>query len=218
MKKTFILGLTTMLTLGSLAPVAHAENVNENNNYLVEINELESYSLDESTPSFVLEVAPYVYKNEQGLLSIDNNISEDMYIKNNVEELEESFKLINEQVLAGKLTINDDLSITSNNMITTFSSNSKGYTSKKYWWGEKATYTNKQAKAAVKQTNSAAIDTALIGAGTLLIPVYGPGFAPIVGLTSAYLFNLADDMSKANKGKGIVVNMTWAFVYTVKSR
>lgn len=216
MKKPFILGLTTMLTLGSLTgtllPAAHA-SVNEN--YSTEVKESVSSSLTENLPSSVLEVAPYVHKNDQGFLYVDNDIPSDLYIENNVADLEKSFENINAQVASGLVTINDDLSITSKQIVT-FAS--KGYTSKKYWWGEKATYTNSQAKTAIKQTNAAAYDTALIGAGTLFIPAFGTGFAAVSGLTTAYLFNLANDMDNANKGKGIIVNMTWALVYTTKSR
>ena len=216
MKKPLILGLTTMVTLGSLAgslaPAAHAsENEVASSSLTENVLEVASSSLTEN----VLEVAPYVYKNDQGLLSVDNNIPRYLYIENDVEALEKRFETINAQVANGEVTINDDLSITSNMMTTRAS---KGYTSETFWWGEKATYTNAQTKTAVQQTNSAAIDTALIGAGTLFIPVFGSAFAPIVGLTSAYLFNLADYMSTANKGKGIILNMTWAFIYSTESR
>ncbi|WP_399628596.1 hypothetical protein [Sporosarcina sp. SG10008] len=217
MKKTLILGLSTMLTLGSLggtlAPSAHAsENPsNEVREALVSTGA----TLTNDASSSILEVAPYVHKNDQGLLYVDNNIPRDVYIENNVEELEKQFERINTQVRSGQLTINDDLSITSNQM-TTFAS--KGYTSEKFWWGEKATYTNAQTKAAVKSTNAAGFDTALIGAGTLFLPFFGVGFAAVSGVTSAYLFNLANDMDNANKGRGIILNMTWALVYTTESR
>lgn len=216
MKKPIILGLTTMLTLGSLVgtqvPAAHA-NVNEN--YSNEVKESVTSSLTENIPSSVLEVAPYVHKNDEGFLYVDNNIPSEIYINNNVENLEKYFENINIQVAAGLITVNDDLSITSK-MMTTFAS--KGYTSKTYWWGEKATYTNAQTKTAVKQTNAAGFDAALIGAGSIFLPIVGTAFASVSGLTSAYLFNLANDMDNANRGKGIILNMTWALVYTTESR
>lgn len=216
MKKIVTLGLSTMLALGSLVPVASA-SANSNENYSIKVQESASSSLTltEDLPSSVLVVAPYVHKNDQGFLYIDKNIPEDIYTTYNVVELEKSFEEINAQVASGVLTINDDLSITSNEIVTM---SSKGYTSKRYWWGEKATYTNTQAKTAARQAQSAAVDTALITAGTLFIPVFGQGFAAISGLTSAYLFKLSDSMTVKNKGKGVIVNMTWALVFTVESR
>lgn len=213
MKKTVIFGLSTMLALGSLAPAASA-----NENYSIKAQKSASSSLtltEDNLPSSVLAVAPYVHKNDQGFLSVDENIPEDIYNLYKVADLEKSFEDINAQVASGLLTINDDLSITSN-MMTTFAS--KGYTSQTYWWGEKATYTNAQAKVAAQQAQSAAIDTALITAGTFFIPVFGPSFAGVGTLTSAYLFKLSDSITTKNKGRGVIVNMTWALVYSVESR
>lgn len=215
MKKIVIFGLSIMLALGSLAPAASASS---NENYSIKVQKSASSSLtltEDDLPSSVLTVAPYVHKNDQGFLYVDKNIPEDIYTLYNVADLEKSFEDINAQVASGLLTINDDLSITSNAIVTM---SSKGYTSTTYWWGEKATYTNAQAKVAAQQAQSAAVDTALISAGTFFIPVFGSAFAGVGGLTAAYLFKLSDSITTKNKGRGVIVNMTWALVFTVESR
>lgn len=211
MKKPLILGMTTMLALGSLSgtltPSAHA-----NENTPNEVSEtVEGSVLTEEVSNPVTEVGPYVHKDEQGFLYIDKNIPEDVYIENNVQELEEKFAEINAQVENGQVTVNDDLSITSN-MMTTFAS--KGYTSKTFWWGERATYTNAQTKSAVKSINSAAVNIGFGGAMAFFLPLAS---VP-AGVTAAYLYKVGNSMTNANKGRGVILDMTWALVYKTKSR
>lgn len=216
MRKILILGLTTILTLGflggNLAPSAYAS---ENTSFKVRESVVPTENLvNKDVPESVLEVAPYVHKNEQGLFYVDENIPTDIYIKNNVEDLEKHLEEINAQVTSGEVTINDDLSITSN-MMTPYAS--KGYTSEKRWWGEIATYTNAQANKAVRDTAVAAAQFGFGALGLYAIPLLGVLAAP-VGITGGYLTLLAAKMDAANKGRGVILNMTWAFAFTVKSR
>jgi len=214
MKKTLIFGLSSVLALGSLsgvmAPTAHAS---ENSSYEATKSftsvELTKVSPEESS-TFISEVTLYVHKNDQGFLYVDSSIPNDTYIKYDVAQLEKSFEEINAKVENGIVTVNDDLSITPT--FQTFAK--KNFTSEYFWWGERGIYTNQQAVDANKAVNKAAIDVGFIGALTAWIP----GFAGVTGLTSAYLFKLGNDMESKNKGKGLIIDVTWALTYTIESR
>ena len=125
--------------------------------------------------------------------------------------MEASFEDINAQVAKGQLEVNDDLSITDKSF-STFAS--KGYTSKTFWWGERATYTNSQTKKAVEQLQDAATDINFIAVAIAWIPT----LSVPTGVTSAYCGKLAKSMKSKNKGKGVILDMTWALAYKVKSR
>ncbi|MED3759360.1 hypothetical protein P4555_09825 [Peribacillus frigoritolerans] len=213
MKKTLILGVTTMLALGavggsfgSLTTTAHASENSSN-----EITELPNATDVEDFSTTISEVEPYVHKNDQGFIYVDSSIPQDIYIKYNVDMLEESFEKINKQVASGQVIVNDDLSIT-NKGIALYAS--KGYTSKTYWWGKKATYTNAQTKSAVSSLEDAAFNVGSIAAATFWLPA----IAGVTGITGVYCGALAKKMKSKNKGKGVILNMTWALAYTVKSR
>ncbi|MGE6718776.1 hypothetical protein ACQKGD_15550 [Peribacillus frigoritolerans] len=213
MRKTLILGVTTMLTLGSLngslATIAHA---NENENPSNKITELTRASLTKVSSDSILEVAPYVHKDDQGFLYVDSNIPRDIYIKNKVKVLEKSFKDINKQVANGQVVVNDDLSITKKSGFTTFAS--KGYTSETFWWGQRAKYTNSQTKSTVKQLENAGQDIGFLAAALVWLPAIGG----ITGISAAYCGKLAKSMKSKNNGNGVILDMTWALVYSVKSR
>ncbi|AOH53367.1 hypothetical protein ABE28_003305 [Peribacillus muralis] len=213
MKKTINLGVATMLalgavggTFGSLTTTAHASENSSN-----EITEVPNATEVEDTTTLISEIESYIHKDAQGFLYVDSDIPIDLYNEYKVDLLEEYFEEINEQVANGQVEVNDDLSIIDKSF-TTFAS--KGYTSKKFWWGERATYTNAQTKKTVGQLEDAGIDIAFIGAAYLLLPPIAGG----VGLTSAYCGKLAKSMKSKNKGKGVIVDMTWALAYKVKSR
>ncbi|TMU83438.1 hypothetical protein FGG79_19715 [Bacillus sp. BHET2] len=215
MKKTLILGATTMITIGafngSLTTFAHASESPTN-----EITKLSGASLTEDASASISEVAPYIHKDSKGFLYVDSNIPRDIYINNKVELLEESFKEINMQVANGQVVINGDLSITNKSNFKTFASAkaSKGYTSKTYWWGERATYTNSQTKTAVQQLQDAAIHEGFVAAALFWLPP----IAGVGGITGAYCGKLASSMKSHNKGKGVILDMTWVLAYSVKSR
>jgi hypothetical protein len=214
-RKAFILGATTIITLGfsngSLSAIAHA-----NENISNEITRLQEASLTEDASELILEVAPYVHKDEQGFLYVDHNIPQDIYTKNEVDVLEESFREINRQVENGLVVVNDDLSISNKSKFQAMASasTSKGYTSKTYWWGIRATYTDSQAKKAIKQLEDASDHEQTLG--TVLF--WLPPVAGIAGITGLYCKNLGKSMKSHNKGKGVILDMTWALTYKVKSR
>ena len=220
MKKPLVLGLTTMLTLGTLAPIAQAnENTSDETTELPKVlvtettlDELPESLITENSSDIISEVEPYVHRDKQGFLYVDNSIPRELYIQNKVDLLEKSFEEINKQVESGQVVINDDLSITSNRF-TTFASGN-GYTSETFWWGERATYNNAQTKSAVKSLTDASIDITFIAAATFWVPSIAAGSM----LTAAYCGKLGKDMDAKNKGKGVILDMTWVLAYTVKSR
>ncbi|KAA0562287.1 hypothetical protein F0342_17890 [Bacillus sp. CH30_1T] len=216
MKKALILGATTILTLGFssgfLSNIAHA-----NENISNEITGLPVASLAEDASEVIFEVAPYVHKNDQGFLYVDSSIPQDVYIKNELAVLEKSFEEINRQVKNGQVVVNEDLSITNlsvTNKYKFMAAARKGYTSKTYWWGVRATYTDSQAKKAIKQLEDAS-DTEQDYATILF---WLPPVAGIAGITGVYCKKLGKAMKSHNKGKGVILDMTWALTYKVKSR
>lgn len=216
MKKAVILGVSSMLTLGFFSPSlgSVAEASGSQKEVITETKATSNPGTEEASVS-VSEVAPYVHKNDQGHLYVDQDIPMDVYVQNEVSSLEKSFEEINKQVDSGQLVVNEDLSITNKLDDAIFAkAASKGYTSKTYWWGERATYTNYQTKVAVKQLRDAAIDTAFNSVYAVIIPPV----AAVTSLTAAYLNKVAKSMENANRGNGVILDMTWALAYSVKSR
>lgn len=233
MKKPLILSMTTMLALSTLsmnlAPSAYAsENsvnqIEETTASEREVSDkkilfrenvaklLEEREMVRQVDAGIAAVEPYVLTDANGMFYIDKNIPTDVYEKYNVQDLEKEFAEINLQVKNNEVEINDDLSITSNQVETL--AKKKGYTSKRFWWGERATYTNTQAKNAISQLNSAAINIGFGGALTFWLPLAS---VP-AGITAYYCHKLGDSMSRANKGRGVILDMTWALTYKTKSR
>lgn len=216
MKKTIILGVTSMLALGSLSGFAHADEKTSNvstksHGATLNVNVPNLHASTEDASESISEVAPYVHKNDQGFLYVDSNMPEYIYIKNQVDLLEKSFEEINKQVANGQVVVNDDLSITNKSMITPFATKPKSET---FWWGVRTTYTNSQTNSAVKELTTAGVNNALGGAALFWLPTIGG----IVTLSGAYCLKLADSMSSHNKGKGVILDMTWVLAWSCESR
>jgi hypothetical protein len=118
-------------------------------------------------------------------------------------------------VANGQVVVNDDLSIANkSNFQASFAAASKGYTSKTYWWEVRATYSNSQAKTAIKQLQDAADHEQFLLASLFWLPPV----AGIGGIIGAYCQKLEKTMKSHNKGKGVILDMTWALTYKCKSR
>lgn len=87
-----------------------------------------------------------------------------------------------------------------------------------FWWGERTTYSNSQTNHAVKALNAAAAQNALLSSVIAIVPILGQPFGIIGGITSGYLALFAARMDLANKGNGVVTDVTRALVFTIKSR
>lgn len=94
-----------------------------------------------------------------------------------------------------------------------------------HWWGYTRYANNKNTKKLINRFNTASNGAWVVCGGTAsasyLFPVSAPYTGLVSGLTgmaAGYWGLLATRMSAKNKGKGVIVNMTWVLVFTVKSQ
>lgn len=152
-------------------------------------------------------------ENNQFVLNLPENVVIDDVT---YQSLVSNIAIANEEITNSNATINPVTKEITETGFVVFSS--KGYRSQKFWWGERATYTNAQTNSAVKQLNVAAAQIGFGAVGLAFIPVVGTAAGGTAGITAAYLTLLSAKMDAANKGRGVIVDMTWALVFTVKSR
>lgn len=170
-----------------------------------------SVSIESKEPEEMIdEVAPYIYKNSEGHLAVSDSIPEDIYERNNVFQLEQTFKETNKQVDARQAVVNDDLTITD----FTKSTRARGVSFNRYWWGVQSVYTNAATRQAIRDFNYYA---AGVGVGSAAL-AWLPAIGGIGGFIAAYSGLLANRFEANNRGRGVTLNMTWALVYDVKSR
>ena len=93
------------------------------------------------------------------------------------------------------------------------------------WWGYTRYANNSNSKKMVKELNSKANGLSGAGATAALVGCIVPVTKPITavisasnGIGSAYFKLVAEKIEDKNKGKGVIIKMTWAFVFTVQSQ
>lgn len=228
MRKTFIstavcsLLFPTLLSPAVSVKASEVDKISTSNisnvspstmDHLVKLND-ETHNIEsQPTVEEIQSLDLFVFvENNQFVLKLPEGIEVDDVTYNAVVS---SINKANEEITKNNATINEITKTIDTNEITLFSS--QGYTSQKFWWGERGIYTNAQTNAAVKQGNVAAAQIGLGTAFLAFIPLLGP-LAAGTGVTAAYITLLTSKMDAANNGRGVIVDMTWALVFTVKSR
>lgn len=150
-------------------------------------------------------------ENNQFIFSLPDHVEID---EATYEAVILNISMTNEEIAKNDGTIDPNTKVINTNEISIFSS---GYTSQKFWWGERATYTSAQTTRAVKDTYVAAAQIGLGTLGLAAIPFLQVLAVP-TGITGGYLTLLASKMDAANKGRGVILDMTKALAFTVKSR
>jgi len=177
----------------------------ENHTFSQQQNEIKNLSTNQQ--DMIKSVQKYVTVND-GKIEFIKDIPQNEYKKYNLEELQKHFNFLNSQVAQNKITINQDLSISSKTISTLAVYGEWTY----HWWGYDRKFNNKQAKAYVNELNDLVAYGNLAGAAAAaLMPIVGGA----VVVTAQYYNLLANRVTANNKGNGVYVGMTWAIVFTV---
>ena len=200
---------TVTPTIASAAEFSNAENVVEEVHTINEDTTVEEEQTAEELQSLDQFVS---VENNQFVLNLPDYVEIDDATYN---ALVSSIDTANTEVVNNNATIDPNTKTINTNEMTLFAT--KGYSSKKFWWGERATYSNTQTIKAVKEINVGAAKIALGAGGMAFIPVLNTA-AATAGVTAGYLILLSSKMDAANKGRGVIVDVTWALIFTVKSR
>lgn len=111
------------------------------------------------------------------------------------------FDELNQLALDGVITINEDLSIQDNSITANAVYGSWTY----HWWGYDRKFNNAQTTQYYNY-----LLTLAAGGGAFLPPV-----AAIAGVSSGYWALLATRVNANNKGRGVLVEVTWVAVFDV---
>lgn len=201
MKRIISSLVVLMLLLGIVSP-SYA-TVNENKKINKELSKL-----DKEQAKMIKEVEPYVKVTEKGTLTLEN-VPKKFYNKYKLEKLEEHFDSLNESILNGDLTVNEDLSI-QDNSISTYAVYGKWTY---HWWGYDRLMSNSYANWYANEY----IPTVAAG-GTIITGATAP-FPPIsavAGITTGTLLLLQARINANNEGNGVYVGVTWVLVFNVE--
>lgn len=179
-----------------------------------------------SQNEFIEESNEFVEVSEDGLIELElpdyllERISEEEY-----GVYLEAINRINELIEQGdlKATKNGTLYETSDDELVVQGGNVDKMVY--HWWGYTRYANNKNTKKIINRFNTVSNGAWVVCGGTAsasyLFPVSAPYTGLVSGLTgmaAGYWGLLATRMSAKNKGKGVIVNMTWVLVFTVKSQ
>lgn len=167
----------------------------------------------ENSDLFIAEVEPYIYKTMQGTIEIGNYPeSFSSTYSNEIERLEAYLVPLNQQVLDGTLRVTDDLAFA-----PTAQLRAAGNGATIYWWGYQYIFNKSQGLNFAKAMEDLSYGT--LSMGTFL-SLFGLGKigTPLGALGGPYYKQIAKKVRDKVTSKGVIVNITHAAVFTVKSR
>lgn len=214
MKKviSIILSLVLLLTMSITCFAAETKT-----DYL---SENKNTTLDD-----VLALEPYVVRNQDGTLSIDELAAYeagcDTYA---IDCLNHHFSVINPQILKGEISTDTDLNIINGEHIMNTHRCSRGTNSySTHWWGYKRYACDCETDRIVSDLNTLASGSVIgTGAASLIgyiFPVTAAVAAGIgIGLTidSGYCWLLATRIDANNNGRGTIINMTHVMIFDIE--
>lgn len=209
-KKASSLVLSTILLTSALVPAASAAGTQP-------VSSQNSATIQKQQENMIDTVEQYIVLNQDGTIGISKDMSQNMIEEYDINSLQERFDLLNQQVKANQIVINEDLSITQKNTMHIMAAKAAKYEkTQRYWWGDKNWYTNAQTKAHIKDLNTAAIAAGGTGAALGALGFIPGAFTGAVAGT--YWGVLASRMDANNKGKGVTVSVTWVLAFNVEPR
>ena len=215
--------LATTISSALITPVfADSKEVNYTNSsmntkyYNNDLTMEGAYSKDE-----ILELEPYIYVDDNGLFGINSEDAlADGFPKDLVEGQQQYFKYLNSEATSGNIKISNNLNITGKTSIQKEYENvikedrctrGKNTSMATYWWGV-SRYTcdhNSTIMAGEFLTVSG------VAGGIGLIGKWFPGVSVPAGITAAYFKLLSGRINANNKGRGVLTEITWAFVFDI---
>lgn len=157
-------------------------------------------------------------ENNQFVFNLPDNIEIDDGL---YEDVISNISDVNEKIVNNNGTIDPDtkkVSFDEDMYISTLSSEIKYISEETFWWGVRTTYTNSQTNHAVKSLNAAAAQGGLMGYALSYLPIFGQIAGGASAITGGYLGLIGSRMDLANKGNGVILDMTWALAFSVESR
>lgn len=223
LKPTTFLCLATTISSTLITPVfADSKEVNydiNNMNTKYHNNDLitkESYSKDE-----ILKLEPYIFVDENGLFSINSEDAlNDGFPKDLVEGQQQYFEYLNSEVKSGNIKVSNNLNITGMTSIQKEYENAikgdrcnrgRNTSMATHWWGV-SRYTcdhNTSIMAGEFLTVSG------VAGGIGLIGKWFPGVSVPAGITASYFKLLSGRINANNKGRGVLTEISWAFVFDI---
>lgn len=222
MKKTVLTLLASSVLFTSLPLyTVQAAEIEEVKTELPEVtNYIENNNVEEITDDdFLNTIQDYIYKSEDGTVQIRNlPIDIEGTYANEINSLVEYLNPLNEQVLNGEMIVTEDfnfISTENSGGFSTFASSPKKATI--YWWGYQYVFNNAQGKQFANSMEDLAGNTLTAGGMASFFGVKQIG-AALMLLGAPYYKQLAKKVRSKNTSKGVIVNITHASVFTVKSR
>lgn len=224
LRKIFILALLTIFLLPTVNPAtaqSYGPSVIEKDS----IEDFKDYTFED-----ILSLKPFVHVEDGFFVLNENGASEAGIDSILIKGQQEYFIFLNQQVKLNAISVASDLTIqrlsnnneNQNNTFIRFTRCRGVTTSPEYfWWGYKT-------KLNSCDTAKVSSDAGTIAAGgaitTTSLTALGVWFPPLLavgaisGLTSGYFWLLSERLNANNKGRGVIVDMTWATIYNITSQ
>lgn len=206
-KRIVAMTLVSVMAIGSLPHIVLADTYGPH------------MSTDENlqfTTYDVLELEPFVYVTGDGLFGLDKASALSNGINKDLIALQLSaFDFLNNRALKGEIIINEDLSIYDPNSFTYLTRNGINR-HEVFWWGHRRHASTAEANRISADFNSVATGAA---AGAVL-GTWFPGLGVGAGLTAAYFALLASriDSHNSRTNRGVIVDVTWALVFSISTQ
>lgn len=216
MKKiiSLMLSLTMIFTMSVSAMAAETMQDIDNQTYEV------TASMED-----VLALEPFVIRNQDGTLSLDVDAAEaNGENETAIEALNQHFAVINEQILSGEISTDEDLNIINGEHLFKTHRCSRGtnsYTT--YWWGYQRYACNCESDRIVSDLNTWAAGGTMTGGAAAGIAIVFPVTAAVAGVIAAgaafdagYWWLLATRIDANNEGNGTIINMTHVLIFDIE--
>lgn len=223
MLKSSAIALSSMMVFSGLGGIsAHASERINPNVAQENLNNSEEITIvqDEKFDQYVESLEKFVQKNSNGTISLNENYKTLNIPVDVINGINEWMDYLNQEVVKGTVTIQDDLSVsyTTPNIsqqknyqsFATVAAASKGKNAfRSYWWGYKVYLNNKNTKLLVDSIYNGAtgaglaavFSSAIPGVGNIVIKGVAAGIAAVGGAAGRQI-------SGANNGKGVYLRFT----------
>ncbi|MBU3160521.1 hypothetical protein KPL37_12275 [Clostridium frigoris] len=231
-KNIIALCLVCSVVLGSGTTTFASTNTNSTLDNNTSITTGTKAVTTEFTKDDLAKIQGCISRQSDGTLKLDMNAALKLgYKSSDLTQLETYFSFLNKNILSGELKTDKNLNITNTksvqaNGIQAMAASDGADYSQVYWWGLERFANNQNSKDLANKFTSYSWGSAGIdGASKFLINVFkvSSKFLAPVGVAVAaigvpYFGYMGHRISTMYKGHGVVVDLTWVGVFSVKTQ
>lgn len=228
MRKILITVLLTVFLFPTVTTTGFAQSIDLS---VIDNFKNENINVTDFTVDDILALEPYVHVEDGFFIFNEKEAIEDGVDYELIKGQQEYFNFLNQQVENNVISVSKDLTIENLSVSNQYQGNrsielnktcyGRSVAAQYYWWGYSTVLNSCQTENVIKDARIVGDTGNVSGGGLGILGYFFPVFllpAAISFLTGGYFNMFANSLENKNKGRGVIVDMTWVGVYDITSQ